>query len=122
MAENIKARLRSASWSDPEASDDDLLTMGKDRLGKPELQWTLSSNPAQMENAGDVFSPVTAGEDGGQSGESTADLDTTVVAPTTVNTEDESTVASSDDETTPEQPRSRTTVEQMMVVDYQRRE
>ena len=121
MAENIKARLRSASRSDPEASDDDLLTMVKDRLGKPELQWTLSSNPAQMENAGDVFSPVTAGEDGGQSGESTADLDTTVVAPTTVNTEDESTVASSDDETTPEQPRSRTTVEQMMVVDYQRR-
>ena len=90
MAENIKARLRSASRSDPEASDDDLLTMVKDRLGKPELQWTLSSNPAQMENTGDVFSPVTA------------DLDTTVVAPTTVNTEDESTVASSDDKTTPE--------------------
>ena len=65
MAENIKARLRSASRSDPEASDDDLLTMGKDRLGKPELQWTLlSSNPSQMEKAGDALSPVTAGKDG----------------------------------------------------------
>ena len=123
MAENIKSRLRSASRSDPEASEDDSTDLGRHRSEQSEHRWSLiSSKTTGLVDAGDMLSPALVEDDDERSGGSTGDLDATVVAPVAVHTEDESTVASSDGENTPEQPRVRTTVEQMMVVDYQRRD
>ena len=102
MAESIKSRLRSASRSDPETSEDEFLTTHCDRLEKPDHRWNLASRKTSvLGDVDDASSPVLVGDDEGRSGDSVTDLDATVVAPGTAHTEYESTVNSSDNDTAP---------------------
>ena len=87
MAENIKSRLRSASRSDPEASEDDSTDLGRHRSEQSEHRWSLiSSKTTGLVDAGDMLSPALVEDDDERSGGSTGDLDATVVAPVAVHT------------------------------------
>ena len=122
MAEGIKSRLRSASRSDLEVSEDDSFNAQRDRREKTvQPRALLFGKVTSRDDDVEVNPMVSATDDDGCSGESTAELDETVVAPTTVNTDDELTAASSDAESATAQQQSRTMAEQTMVDDYLRR-